>query len=53
VNGLNLIGTATTSPYTVQWDTTKVANGAAALKAVAIDASGNVGARAGTATVAN
>ncbi len=53
VNGLTLIGTATTSPYTVQWDTTKVANGAAALKAVATDANGNVGARAGTATVAN
>jgi uncharacterized protein (TIGR03118 family) len=53
VNGANLIGTATTSPYTVQWDTTKVANGAAALKAVATDANGNVGARAATATVAN
>lgn len=53
VNGLTLIGTATTSPYTVQWDTTKVANGAAALKAVATDANGNVGARAVTATVAN
>ena len=53
VNGANLIDTATTSPYTVQWDTTKVANGAAALKVVATDANGNVGAKAGTATVAN
>jgi uncharacterized protein (TIGR03118 family) len=53
VNGANLIGTATTSPYTVQWDTTKVANGAAALRAVATDANGNVGASAATATVAN
>ena len=51
--GSTLIGTATTSPYTVQWDTTKVANGPAALKAVATDANGNVNARAGTATVAN
>jgi uncharacterized protein (TIGR03118 family) len=53
VNGANLIGTATASPYSVQWDTTKVANGAAALRAVATDANGNVGARAATATVAN
>ena len=53
VNGANLIGTATASPYTVQWDTTKVPNGAAALRAVATDANGNVGARAATATVAN
>ncbi len=53
VNGTTLIGNATTSPFTVQWDTTKVANGPAALKAVATDANGNVGARAATATVAN
>jgi len=53
VNGATLIGTATASPFTVQWDTTKVANGAAALRAVATDANGNVGARAATATVAN
>jgi uncharacterized protein (TIGR03118 family) len=51
--GSTLIGTATTSPYTVQWDTTKVANGPAALKAVATDANGNLNAVARTATVAN
>jgi len=53
VNGPTLIGTATAAPFTVQWDTTKVANGPAALRAVATDANGNVGARAATATVAN
>jgi uncharacterized protein (TIGR03118 family) len=53
VNGSNLIGTATASPYTVQWNTTTVANGTAALRAVATDTNGNVGARAATATVAN
>jgi hypothetical protein len=53
VNGATLIGTATVSPYTVQWNTTTVANGVAALKAVATDANGNVGAKAVAATVAN
>jgi uncharacterized protein (TIGR03118 family) len=53
VNGATLIGTATSAPFAVQWDTTKVANGTAALRAVATDANGNVGARAATATVAN
>lgn len=37
------IGTATTSPYAVQWNTTTVANGMVALKAVATDMNGNVG----------
>jgi uncharacterized protein (TIGR03118 family) len=51
--GATLIGTATSPPYTVQWDTTKVPNGTAALKAVATDTSGNVNASAANATVAN
>jgi len=43
VNGSTLIGTATTDPFTVQWDTTAVTNGSATLRAVATDANGNVG----------
>lgn len=43
VNGATLIGTATSDPFTVDWDTTKVANGTATLRAVATDAAGNVG----------
>jgi hypothetical protein len=53
VNGATLIGSATTAPYSVQWNTTTVANGVAAIKVVATDVNGNVGARAGNATVAN
>jgi uncharacterized protein (TIGR03118 family) len=53
VNGTTLIGTATAPPYSVQWDTTKVPNGTAVLKAVATDTNGNVNARPGSATVAN
>ena len=41
-NGASL-GTVTTSPYTVQWDTTTVANGTVALTATATDVDGNVG----------
>lgn len=41
--GTTLIGTATTAPYTVQWDTTKTANGSVALTATATDEDGNVG----------
>ena len=43
VNGGTLIGTATTDPFTVQWDTTAVTNGSAKLRAVATDTNGNVG----------
>jgi uncharacterized protein (TIGR03118 family) len=53
VNGSTLIGTATTSPYTVQWNTTTVANGQVSLTAVAIDTSGNVGSTTVMATVGN
>src|SRR5882757_489985 len=53
-NLTTLLGEVTTSPYTVQWDTTKVANGPVSITAVALDANGNVGMSAATAaTVAN
>jgi hypothetical protein len=42
-NTSTLIGTATTSPYSVQWDTTKIANGSVSLTAMATDNDGNVG----------
>jgi uncharacterized protein (TIGR03118 family) len=44
------IGTATAAPYTVQWDTTKIANGSVALTAKVTDVDGNVGTSA-TVTV--
>jgi hypothetical protein len=43
VNGSAPIGTATSEPFTVEWDTTKVGNGTATLRAVATDPNGNVG----------
>jgi hypothetical protein len=53
-NTNTLIGTATTSPYTVQWNTAAVANGPVSITAVATDNNGNVGmSPAATATVAN
>ena len=42
-NTNTLIGMATTSPYTVQWDTTAIANGTVSLTATATDNDGNVG----------
>lgn len=39
----SLLSADTTSPYTFQWDTTKVSNGAQLLTAKAYDAAGNVG----------
>ncbi len=54
LNGSTLIGTATTDPFTVQWDTTAVTNGSAKLRAVATDVNGNVGSSAVlTVSVAN
>jgi mono/diheme cytochrome c family protein len=54
VNGTTKIGEATTSPFTVQWDTTTVTNGSAKLRAIATDANGNVGSTGIlTVTVAN
>jgi hypothetical protein len=41
-----LIGTDTTSPYEISWDTTTVANGSHELTAQAVDAAGNAGAAA-------
>ena len=53
-NTSTLIGTATTAPYTVSWDTTAVANGTVSITAVATDNDGNVGTSPATsATVAN
>jgi len=43
VNGDTLVATATSAPFTVQWDTTTVSNGGATLRAVATDDNGNVG----------
>jgi mono/diheme cytochrome c family protein len=43
VNTDTLIGTATSAPFTVQWDSTTAPNGPAALTAVATDVDGNVG----------
>ncbi|HWG30922.1 MAG TPA: TIGR03118 family protein [Steroidobacteraceae bacterium] len=52
--GTTPIGTATTSPFTVQWDTTTVTNGSVSLTAVATDSDGNVGTSAAvTAAVSN
>ncbi|MGH9641355.1 MAG: TIGR03118 family protein [Terriglobales bacterium] len=49
-----LVGTATTTPYTVLWDTTAWPNGVVTLTAHAWDANGNVGASAATtATISN
>jgi uncharacterized protein (TIGR03118 family) len=53
VGGVSL-GVATTSPYSVQWDTTTLANGSATLTATATDVDGNVGTSPGVAvTVSN
>lgn len=46
VNGSTLVGTATSTPFTVQWDTTAVSNGGATLRAIATDDNGNVGSSA-------
>jgi uncharacterized protein (TIGR03118 family) len=52
-NGI-LIGTATTSPFTIQWASSGVANGSVSLTATATDADGSVGTSpASTATVSN
>jgi hypothetical protein len=53
-NFTTLLGEVTASPYTVQVDTTKLANGPVSITAVALDTNGNVGMSAATAaTVAN
>ena len=48
------LGTVTTSPYSVQWDTTTATNGSYALKAIGTDVNGNVATSATvTVTVSN
>ena len=52
--GTTLVGTATKAPFTVQWDTTTIANGAYQVTAQAADAAGNTTTSAAVAvTVAN
>jgi uncharacterized protein (TIGR03118 family) len=54
LNGTTSLGTATAAPYSVQWDTTAVADGPVTLTAVATDADGNAGtSAAASVTVAN
>ena len=49
-----IIGTATASPFAIQWNSTAVADGQVALTATATDTDGNVGtSSASTVTVAN
>jgi uncharacterized protein (TIGR03118 family) len=43
VNGSTSLGVVTSTPYTVQWDTTKIADGTATLTATATDADNGVG----------
>ncbi len=53
-DGATLIGTDTTAPFAVTWDSTKVANGAHVLTAKATDATGNAATSTGVSvTVAN
>ena len=49
--GVVLIGTATSSPFKIQWDTTTVADGARALWVVAYDCAGHLLSTAGQAVV--
>lgn len=52
--GTTLIGTDTTAPYSISWDTTTVANGSYSLTSKAYDAAGNVGVSAArSVTVSN
>jgi uncharacterized protein (TIGR03118 family) len=44
-NGVS-IGAITAAPFTIQWDTTTIADGQVSLKAIATDADGNVGSSA-------
>ncbi|MFO0578525.1 MAG: M4 family metallopeptidase [Polyangia bacterium] len=53
-SGTTLIGTDTSSPYSVSWDSKSVTNGAYSLTAKAKDAAGNVGSSAAVSvTVSN
>jgi hypothetical protein len=48
-----IVGSATASPYTFSWDSTKISDGSVMLKAVAYDAAGNHSNFVANATVAN
>jgi chitodextrinase len=48
-----LIGTDTSSPYSVSWDTSKVTNGSHLITAKAYDAAGNMGSDSNTVTAKN
>ena len=48
-----LVGTDTSSPYSVNWDTTKVANGQHLITARAYDAAGNLGTDSSTVSTKN
>jgi hypothetical protein len=50
-DGSTLIGTATTAPYSVSWDTTGFPSGSRTLSAKAYDAAGNMGQTSRTVTV--
>jgi uncharacterized protein (TIGR03118 family) len=53
-NATTALGTANTAPFSVQWDTTTIADGSVSLTATATDADGNVGTSAPVSvTVAN
>jgi hypothetical protein len=52
--GSTLIGTDTTAPYSISWNTTGVTNGSYSITSRAFDAAGNVGTSAGVSvTVSN
>ena len=51
--GTTLIATATASPYTASWDSTKVANGTYSITAKGTDSNGNVGTSAAVAVMVN
>jgi subtilisin family serine protease len=51
--GSTLIGSDTTSPYSISWNSTGVANGTYAITSKAYDASGNVGTSAGVSVTVN
>jgi len=48
-----LVGTDTSSPYSVNWDSSKAANGSHLITARAYDAAGNVGSDSNTVTTKN
>ena len=51
--GTAQIGLANTAPFSIEWDTTAVANGSAVLTAQVMDAAGNIGTSAGVTVTVN